>query len=167
MTGPKNLQIRIGGKTYSSLEELPPETRQKFEQAVKQMRDSGLLDDKNRDGIPDRFETPLRVAGWLGKLTGNPQIKERIQQQLKAFNVTATPGSTSGRIPPRPPSAPALQAQARERTASRTPAQPVIQRSGGNDPHADTGLREFIRKLAIVSAVVIAGYLLLRLLGAA
>ena len=174
-------RTRTGGKRIISVEELPPEIRAQHEAALKALRQSGLLDDKNRDGIPDRFETPLRIAGWIGKLTGNPHLRERIQQQMRAFGVTAdtthraVPASprasvarvsttSSGQARARDSSSATGRAPLRERATARTPIQSVVQRSS-RDMHAGTGLREFLRKLVIVSSVVIAGYLALRLLG--
>jgi hypothetical protein len=169
---------------------MPPEMRQKFEQMVKQMRDSSMLEDKNRDGIPDRFETSLRIAGWFGKLTGNPQLKERLQQQLRAFGAstgTTTTTRTASlrassaavRTPPspveparirttstsgRPAARPGAATQQRPEIAARSiPHQSAVQRDDRN-LHEGTGLGEFLRKLVIVSAVVIAGYVLIRLL---
>lgn len=99
MTQPTKPRIRIGGKTYDSLNDLPPESRQKLEKMMEQMRASGALEDKNRDGVPDRFESMLKVVGWIGKLTGKPQLRDQLtrqmQEQLRAFG--AAPAS------PRPP----------------------------------------------------------------
>ncbi|MGH8454486.1 MAG: hypothetical protein ACRESW_08040 [Nevskiales bacterium] len=172
MSDPNAPKIRIGGKTYSGLDDLPPETRQKLEQALQQMRNSGLLEDKNRDGIPDRFETSLRIAGWLGKLTGNPQLKERLQQQIKALgaspNVTTIPRASSTPATPQPSATPSASTSApvRIRTTTTVSSQstPVIQRVSPG-PGEESTSREFLRKLAIVSAVVIAGYLIVRLMG--
>jgi hypothetical protein len=43
--------IVIDGKTYHSVEEMPPEIRQKYEQAMRS------LGDANKNQIPDAFET--------------------------------------------------------------------------------------------------------------
>lgn len=43
--------IVIDGKTYHSVEEMPPDIRQKYEQAMRS------LGDANRNQIPDAFET--------------------------------------------------------------------------------------------------------------
>lgn len=42
--------IIFNGKTYNSIEEMPPETRQAYEQVA------GMLIDKNGNGIPDFLE---------------------------------------------------------------------------------------------------------------
>src|SRR5688500_5696856 len=42
-----SLQITFNGKTYQSLDEMPPEARQAYEQALR------LLADQNANGVPD------------------------------------------------------------------------------------------------------------------
>ncbi|MGH8459312.1 MAG: hypothetical protein ACRESV_08170, partial [Nevskiales bacterium] len=95
MTDPKPFIFTVGGKRYSSLDDLPPELRQKFEEAARRMREQGMLEDRNRDGIPDRFEMLLRIVGWIGKLVGNPQIRERFEQQLRTLNTVGTSRDTT------------------------------------------------------------------------
>jgi hypothetical protein len=46
----QSTQFVVDGKTYGSLDELPPEARQRYEQAMGQF-------DKNRDGVPDVLES--------------------------------------------------------------------------------------------------------------
>ncbi len=53
--------IVVNGKSYSSLDEMPPEVRQEYEQAM------GMLADKDQDGLPDVFE------GMLG--AGNVNVQ--------------------------------------------------------------------------------------------
>lgn len=60
--------IVIDGKTYHSVNEMPPDVRQKYEQAMRSLGDENhnripdafenenLFDDQDRDGIPDAFE---------------------------------------------------------------------------------------------------------------
>ena len=43
-------RITVNGKTYSSVEEMPPEIRQQYEKAM------SMLADKNHNGIPDVLE---------------------------------------------------------------------------------------------------------------
>ena len=45
----QSTQFIVDGKAYSSLDELPAEARQKYEQAMRRL-------DANRDGVPDLFE---------------------------------------------------------------------------------------------------------------
>ena len=49
-----SLQIIFNGQTYNSLEDMPPEGRQAYEQAV------SLLADQNANGLPDFIDTMLR-----------------------------------------------------------------------------------------------------------
>ena len=60
--------IVIDGKTYNSVNEMPPDVRQKYEQAMRSLGDANnnripdafesanILADQDRDGIPDAFE---------------------------------------------------------------------------------------------------------------
>ncbi len=65
--------IVIDGKTYHSVEEMPPDVRQKYEQAMQSLRDANgnripdaietvssetvnILADKNKNGVPDVLE---------------------------------------------------------------------------------------------------------------
>ena len=61
-------RIVIDGKTYASVDEMPPDVRQKYEEAMRALKDAGgnlipnafenmnLLADKDRDGMPDILE---------------------------------------------------------------------------------------------------------------
>src|SRR5215208_1377402 len=60
--------IVIDGKTYNSVDEMPPEIRQKYEQAMRSLGDANnnqipdafesmnIFADRNKDGIPDVLE---------------------------------------------------------------------------------------------------------------
>lgn len=60
--------IVIDGKTYNSVEEMPPDVRQKYEQAMRSLGDANrnhvpdafeganIFADQDKDGIPDAFE---------------------------------------------------------------------------------------------------------------
>ena len=48
------IQIHFNGKTYNSIEEMPPEARQAYEQAL------ALLADKNANGLPDFMDAMLQ-----------------------------------------------------------------------------------------------------------
>ena len=60
--------IVIDGKTYKSVEEMPPDVRQKYEQAMQS------LGDANGNRIPDAFET----ANILADKNGLPDILENL-----------------------------------------------------------------------------------------
>ena len=60
----------VNGKTYASLDEMPPETRKAYEQAM------GMLRDENQNGMPDilegkpganvsTFQTTLNLPGSM------------------------------------------------------------------------------------------------------
>ena len=57
-------KIIVNGQTYESLDQLPPEFRAKYEQAIGAM-------DANRNGIPDFIEVPVSFV------TQNPQPAAR------------------------------------------------------------------------------------------
>src|SRR5690348_359527 len=70
--------ITVNGRTYSSVDEMPPDVRAQFEKAM------ALLADKNKNGIPDAFETPPDPNGIRGLLqdvatksaaTGKPRFQ--------------------------------------------------------------------------------------------
>jgi hypothetical protein len=47
-------QFVVGGKVYTSLDELPPEARLKYDQAIAKL--GPLMSDTNMNGIPDMLE---------------------------------------------------------------------------------------------------------------
>jgi hypothetical protein len=49
------MKFVVNGQTYNSLDELPPEARAKYEQAMGSM-------DKNRNGVPDFLEGMMNVS---------------------------------------------------------------------------------------------------------
>ena len=72
--------IVIDGKTYTSVNEMPEDVRQKYEQAMGSLNDQNqnqapnvlsagsLLSDKNNNGIPDIFENALNGSTVLGSM---------------------------------------------------------------------------------------------------
>lgn len=62
--------IVIDGKTYNSVDEMPPDIRQKYEQAMQS------LGDANGNQIPDAFET-MNILGDKDK-DGVPDVLENI-----------------------------------------------------------------------------------------
>lgn len=51
--------IVIDGKTYSSVDEMPPDVRAKYEEAMQKLKTQKVMDvlgDKNQNGTPDIFE---------------------------------------------------------------------------------------------------------------
>ena len=62
--------IIIDGKTYHSVAQMPPEIRQKYEQAMRS------LGDENKNQIPDAFET-MNLFGDKDK-DGAPDVLENL-----------------------------------------------------------------------------------------
>jgi hypothetical protein len=70
--------ITIDGKTYNSVEEMPPDIRQKFELAIK------ALGDTNNNNIPDAFET-INIFADKNR-NGAPDVLENIAAGQAALN---------------------------------------------------------------------------------
>lgn len=120
------------------------------------------LEDRNRDGIPDQYETLLRILGWVGRLIGEPQLRDRIEQQIRAQGAAAAQGKTPARQ--RAQASPSAAPPKQIRTTTHRPHTSAVERVN-HHPRMEGGLKEFMRKLVIVSSVVVAGYVALRLLG--
>jgi len=72
--------IVIDGKTYQSVNEMPPDVRQKYEQAMRSMRDTDgdrlpdafesthPLADQDRDGMPDVLESMMSNSVSAGAM---------------------------------------------------------------------------------------------------
>jgi hypothetical protein len=56
------MPIIFNGQTYNSVDDMPPDARQAYDQAM------GMLADKNKDGKPDAFERP---AGGMPNMMGS------------------------------------------------------------------------------------------------
>lgn len=106
--------VVIDGKTYKSVDEMPPDIRAKYEEAMRGLdRDrNGMpdmwdranpLDDKNQDGIPDAFEglasfqgaTPQVMSSTKVLVNGQvydgldqlpPEIRAQYEQALGAMD---------------------------------------------------------------------------------
>ena len=78
----KSNLIVIDGKTYNSVDEMPPDVRQKYEQAMKSLKD------EKRNGFPDQFESVSILKDQDGN--GIPDIFEG--------NTTTQISTTSTRI---------------------------------------------------------------------
>lgn len=138
-------KYNVNGQSYDSLEEMPPDVRHAYEQAM------SLLGDEDKDGIPDILEG----QGALGKLFG-----EQGKDNPSVHVTTATFGSTT---PPRDLS---LRPGAARPTSS-PPSHPelvrVVGESGGNRNRFTTLLVFLVFALTLLSAVL--AFFLLRPFG--
>lgn len=137
----------VNGQSYNSLDEMPPDVRHAYEQAM------SLLGDEDKDGIPDILEG----QGALGKLFG-----EKAGDDSPSIHVTNTIfGSTT---PPRDLS---LRPGATRPTTSDPHALPdlvkVVGESNGSRPHSTTILLALVFALTLLSAVL--AFFLLRPFG--
>lgn len=93
--------IVIDGKTYNSLEEMPPDVRAKYEQAMQKLQSQNvmnILGDKNQNGIPDILEnaaTNIASANMKfivdGKELDNlqdlpPEKRQKYEQAMKVLD---------------------------------------------------------------------------------
>lgn len=74
----RSRRIVIDGKTYNSIDELPEDLRQKYEEAMRKLDQNqngipdileggNLFTDQDQNGVPDAFEA-------IASITGNPKI---------------------------------------------------------------------------------------------
>lgn len=80
------MKFVVDGREYSSLEDLPPEARAKYEQAM------GALD-KNKNGIPDFVE------GMMGMMPQNP-VKTNSSSATSPRSASRAPQTASPTISP-------------------------------------------------------------------
>jgi hypothetical protein len=78
--------IVVNGKSYASLDEMPPEVRQEYQQAM------GILADKNQNGLPDVFEGLLE--------TGNVNVQTSTVLGSTQFIVDGKVYSNVNELPP-------------------------------------------------------------------
>ena len=77
--------IVIDGKTYKSVDEMPPEIRAKYEEAMRSLdkdrngmpdmiEGTNLFEDNNKDGMPDSFEGLVNFQGSVSHVMGSTKI---------------------------------------------------------------------------------------------
>ena len=85
--------IVIDGKTYHSVDEMPPEVRQQYEQAIHSLKDAdgnrvpdpfenqNLFADQDRDGMPDLLENmpAISTAGTSMKIVIDGKEYDRLE----------------------------------------------------------------------------------------
>jgi hypothetical protein len=93
-------EISINGKTYHSVDEMPPDVRAQFEQM------QGMLVDKDNNGIPDIAEDGSHHATVVQQVTsssytlpmgGSMPESMRGSPSLRSYRSTAT-GSADGEV---------------------------------------------------------------------
>ncbi len=67
-------KITFKGKTYDSLEEMPPDIRQAYESIMQ------VLADKNQNGVPDLFEGTVNAQATSARIVFDGQVYEHIDQ---------------------------------------------------------------------------------------
>ena len=84
-------KVIVNGKEYNSLDDLPPEIRAKFEQAM------GTLD-SNRNGMPDFLEGMINAPKQTINVSTNfgTDTPRRASRQPVAVSPTITPDTSNG-----------------------------------------------------------------------
>jgi hypothetical protein len=67
-------KITFNGRTYDSLEQMPPDIRQAYESVMQ------VLADKNQNGVPDLFEGAVNAQATRARIVFNGQVYEHIDQ---------------------------------------------------------------------------------------
>lgn len=131
--------IVIDGRTYTSVNEMPPDVRAKYEKAMSKLKD------QDRDGRPDVFDaaSSARVVSSTNRFVVDgreynsledlpPEARARYEQAMGMLdkNQNGIPDFVEGMIgmTPRAPAAPGSPARTNPRPASRVPqpASPTI-----------------------------------------
>lgn len=151
------MQIIFNGKTYNSVNEMPANERQAYEQMFQ------IFTDKNGNGIPDFLEGDIaknvmtaftNVVNYDGKVYNNmdelpPEARQKLQDAFAKLNqmgiVTAAPSTqqTPAFEPAFKPSKPLI------------PQEPTFQESGGRNWLIIVGFLGAMLVCAVVIAVAI------------
>jgi hypothetical protein len=112
--------IVIDGKTYTSLEEMPPDVRQKYEQAMRS------LEDANNNRIPDAFETADIFADQ--DRDGTPDVLENLAAQSTTVSTMKIiiDGKEFTRVEDLPPDARARYEEAMGKMDANQMAFPIL-----------------------------------------
>ena len=151
------MQIIFNGKTYNSLEEMPANERQAYEQM------SQIFKDENGNGIPDFLEGDIvknvmtafaNVIHYDGKVYNNmdelpPEARQKMQDAFNVLNrlgvVTAAPSTQTGQA-----FEPAFKA-----SKPLLAQEPAIQESGGRNWMIIIGFLGAILVCAVALALVL------------
>jgi len=88
--------IVIDGKTYSSVDEMSPDVRAKYEEAMQKLKTQKVMDvlgDKNQNGTPDIFENMSTSMNFVvnGKTFNSiedlpPEVRARYEKAMGALD---------------------------------------------------------------------------------
>jgi len=127
-TGMNQRLIVIDGKTYKSVDEMPPDIRRLYEETMRNMdkNQNGVPDvfesanplaDKNRDGIPDIFNNMASMPSSYGSVASStkiivngqeydgpdqlpPEIRAKYQQVMEKFSNNPQAYPNLNQLPP-------------------------------------------------------------------
>ncbi len=151
------MQIMFNGKSYTSLEEMPANERQAYEQMFQ------IFKDENGNGIPDFLEGDIaknvmtavtNVVNYDGKVYNGlnelpPEARQKVEQAFAKLNqlgiVTAVPSAQKAA-----PFEPAFQS-----SKPLLQQEPTIQESGGNRWVLIVGFLAALLLCAVALAVVL------------
>ena len=151
------MQIIFNGKTYNSIDEMPVNERQAYEQM------SQIFKDENGNGIPDFLEGDVvknvmtafaNAIHYDGKIYNNmdelpPEARQKLQEAFTKLNqlgiVTAAPSAQAGQA-----FEPAFQA-----SKPLLAQEPAIQESGGRNWMIIIGFLGAILVCAVALALVL------------
>lgn len=84
-----SMKIIIDGKEFDGLDGLPPESRAKFQEAMRSI-------DANRNGVPDVTESIMRTANQNKMATSSPGMGAQHRSTSAPANSTVTPETSNG-----------------------------------------------------------------------
>jgi hypothetical protein len=99
-------RITVNGKTYKSVDEMPPDIRREYEQTMQKM-----MADRDRNGVPDILEHPSSNTGvasfgtkQLDQISVNGKTYNRLEDVPQEFREAIQRAMTSNTAtPPRVP----------------------------------------------------------------
>jgi hypothetical protein len=84
-------RITVNGQTYNSLDEMPPDVRQKYEAAM-----AKLKEDRDGNGIPDVFESPAGGSNNVVNVVKTSKIIVNGEQR----DLSDVPAAIQNLLPP-------------------------------------------------------------------
>ena len=157
--------IIVNGKSYASLDELPPDVRQQYEQAM------GVLADQNQNGVPDVFEGMLNTGSAQtitstssqfivdGKTYSSvdelpPEARQKYEQALPKINQAMSDANQNG-VPDIFENQAAAQPPTRSTYAATTASPPLFEEPPTSNFDATPQYRTTLILAVIVIVVLI------------